>query len=60
MRYRSPMDEDAELSDFEAGFLLGYFAARGIGTDPTVEQFSEAAEALKEAKSRMESGDLSS
>jgi hypothetical protein len=54
------MDEDAELTDFEAGFLLGYFAAKGIAGDPTVEQFSEAAEALKEAKSRMESGDLPS
>jgi hypothetical protein len=58
VRYRSRMDEDAELTDFEAGFLLGYFAAKGIAGDPTVEQFSEAAEALKEAKTRMESGDL--
>ena len=29
------MDEDTELTDFEAGFLLGYFAAKAFGLSLT-------------------------
>jgi hypothetical protein len=49
------MDDESELTDFEAGFLMGYFAARGITGEPTVEQFSEAADALVATKARMDS-----
>ena len=49
------MEEESELTDFEAGFLMGYFAAKGFPDEPTVEQFSEAAEALAATKRRMDS-----
>jgi hypothetical protein len=46
--------DEGQLSDFEAGFLLGYFAARGIDGEPTIDQFNEAASALADAKKRLE------
>jgi hypothetical protein len=37
---------DIELTDLQAGFLSGYFAARGVKSTPTTEQFSEAVDAM--------------
>ncbi|MFM1887058.1 MAG: hypothetical protein RL026_2215 [Pseudomonadota bacterium] len=42
-----PEEMDDELDDYEAGFLDGYFAARGID-DPTEAQLVEAFDALEE------------
>lgn len=52
MAIRTKDDEQGDLSDFEAGFLMGYFAAKGYGGDPTIEQFTEGVEALAAARGK--------
>jgi hypothetical protein len=47
---------DEELDDYEAGFLDGYFAARGID-DPSEEQLVEAFRALEEFIERHQAND---
>lgn len=47
-------DDDTQLADFEAGFLMGHFEALGIQGEPTIEQFNAAATALERVRTRME------
>ena len=47
------IDGENDLTEFEAGFLMGFFAAKGYGSDPSIEQFTEAVEALAEARGRL-------
>jgi hypothetical protein len=49
---RDDDDDEADLTEFEAGFLMGYFEAKGIEGDPSIEQFTEAVEALAAARGR--------